>query len=242
MSDTPLHRGLRLCASLVRPQNWPGHRWRHKGGQNVALVAQGWHKWCSDLAMDAMLTVKFWAYSKQSHKGRRGCLSLTDRSEEAEGRHTHRRGRRMDAQGSVIGRPVKNTYCCNHCVSMSDATDSLEPPLCLLWPTNSVHWAFTVANTVPPFGDHGNAWATMAMVLLPPCLICATCSVTTAFLVVQGTHTGRAAAVTQKQNFLGWGDHWASWSIFWSLKGGTKVAALCKGGLTHKLGKIYTYH
>ena len=44
-------------------------------------------------------------------------------------------------------------------------------------------------------------------------------------------HKGRAVAVTQKQNFLGLGDHWASWSFCWSLKGGTKVATLCKGGL-----------
>ena len=36
--------------------------------------------------------------------------------------------------------------------------------------------------------------------------------------------------ISDTQNFLGLGDHWASWSIFWSLKGGTEVAALCKGG------------
>ena len=34
------------------------------------------------------------------------------------GRHTHRHGGRMDAQWSAIGRPVKNTYCCEHCVSI----------------------------------------------------------------------------------------------------------------------------
>ena len=38
---TPLHRGCDLCASLVRPQNWPGRRWRQKGGRTVALVVQG---------------------------------------------------------------------------------------------------------------------------------------------------------------------------------------------------------
>ena len=42
------------------------------------------------------------------------------------------------------------------------------------------------------------------------CLLCATCCATTAASVVQGRHKGRAAAVTQKQNFLGSGDHWAS--------------------------------
>ena len=104
----PLHRGCDLCASLVRPQNWPGRRWRQKGGRTVALVVQGWHTGRSDIAMDAMVAGKFWACSKQSHKGRRGGRSLTGRSKEAGWRHTHRRGRRMDAQWSAIGRPVKN--------------------------------------------------------------------------------------------------------------------------------------
>ena len=54
------------------------------------------------------------------------------------------------------------------------------PPLCLLWPTNSVHWAITVVTTVPLFGDYGNRWATMAMVLPPLCLLCTTCCATTA--------------------------------------------------------------
>ena len=117
------------------------------------------------------------------------------------------------------------------CINLSNASAFLVPPLCLLWPTNSVHWAITVASTVPPFGDHGNPSATLAMVLPPLCLLCVTCCATTADLVVQWRHKGRAAAVTQKQNFLGLGDHWASWPFFWSLKGGTKVAALCKGGL-----------
>ena len=72
----PLHRGCNLCASPVRPQNWPGCRWRHRGGRNVALVVQGWHRGRSDIAMNAMVAVKFWACSKQSHKGRRGGRSL----------------------------------------------------------------------------------------------------------------------------------------------------------------------
>ena len=119
------------------------------------------------------------------------------------------------------------------CINSSNASAFLVPPLCLLWPTNSVHWAITVATTLPPFGDHGNPSATLAMVLPPLCLLCATCCAITATLVVQGRHKGRAAAVTQKQNFLGLGDHWASWPFFWSLKGGTKVATLCKGGLNN---------
>ena len=114
----PLHRGCDLSASIVRPQNWPGRRWRQKGGRMVALVAQWWYTGRSDVAMDAMVAEKFWACSKQSHKGLRGGRSLTGRSKEAGGRHTHRHGGRMDAQWSAIGRPVKNTYCCEHCVSI----------------------------------------------------------------------------------------------------------------------------
>ena len=86
-------------------------------------------------------------------------------------------------------------------------------------------------------GDHcasirrpRHPWAIMAMALHPIRLLCTTCWVTTTVLVVQGTHKGRAAAVTKKQNFLGLGDHLASRSIFWWIKGGTKVATLCKGG------------
>ena len=203
----PLHRGCDFCASLVRPQNWPGRRWRQKGGRTVALVVQGWHIGRSDIAMDAMVAVKFWACSKQSHKGRRGGRSLTGRSKEAGWRPTRRRGRRMDAQWSAIGRPVKMRTLR---INLSDTSAFLVPPLCLLWPTNGVHWAITVTNTVPPFSGHGNTWATMAMVLPSLCLLCATCCATTAALVVQGRHKGRAAAVTQKHYFLGSGDHWAS--------------------------------
>ena len=114
----PLHSGCDFSASIVRPQNWPGRRLRQKGGRAVALVAQWWYTGRSDIAMDAMVAVMFWACSKQSHKGRRGGRSLTGRSKEAGGRHTHRHGGRMDAQWSAIGRPVKNTHCCEHCVSI----------------------------------------------------------------------------------------------------------------------------
>ena len=163
----PLHRG---CDLVPRP-------WRQKGGRTVALVNQRWYTGRSDFAMDATVAVKFWACSKQSRKGRRGGRSFTCCSKEAGGRHTHCRGRRMDAQWSAIVWPVKNAYCCENCVF-------LQPPLCLLWPTNSVHWAITVATAVPLFSDHGNPWATLAMVLPPFCLLCATCWATTAALVV----------------------------------------------------------
>ena len=127
------------------------------------------------------------------------------------------------------------------CINLSSASAFLLPPLCLLWLTNNVHWAITVATTVPPFGDHGNPLATLAMVLPPLCLLCATCCATTADLVVQWRHKDRAVAVTQKQNFLGLGDHWATWPFFWSLKGGTKVAALCKGGFNRPLHGHYEH-
>ena len=54
-----IHRGCDLCDSLLQPQNWPGHRWRQKGGQTVVLVVQGWYTGCSDITMDYMVTVKF---------------------------------------------------------------------------------------------------------------------------------------------------------------------------------------
>ena len=59
-----------------------------------------------------------WACSTQSHKGRRWGRSLTGRSKEAGGRHTHRRGGRIDAQWSAIGCRVNNMYCCEHWVSI----------------------------------------------------------------------------------------------------------------------------
>ena len=85
----PVHGGCDLCASLVRPKNWPGRRWRQEGGRTIALVVQGWYTARSYIAMDATVAVKFWACSKQSHKGRRGVRLLTGRSKEAGGRHTH---------------------------------------------------------------------------------------------------------------------------------------------------------
>ena len=67
----------------------------------------------------------------------------------------------------------KNAHCCTHCVSIwATLLPSLYlPPLCFLWPTNSVYWAITVATIVPPFGDHGSPLATLAMVLPPLCLL-----------------------------------------------------------------------
>ena len=99
---------------------------------------------------------------------------------------------------------------CEHCISIWATRLPSLYHHCAFFGTNGVHWAITVATTVPPISDHGNTWATMAMVLPSLCLLCATCCATTVALVVQGRHTGRAAAVTQKHNFLGSDDHWAS--------------------------------
>ena len=52
------------------------------------------------------------------------------------------------------------------------ASAFLVPPLCLLYPTNSVLWAITVATIVPAFGDHTNPQATKATVLRRICLLC----------------------------------------------------------------------
>ena len=163
----PLHRGWDLSASIVRPQSWPGRRWRQKGGRTFALVAQWWYTGRSDIAMVA---VKFWACSKQSHKGRRGGRSLTGGSNEAGGRHTHRHGGRIDAQWSAIGRPVKNTYCCEHCVSI---WATLLPSLyhhCASFgrPIASIErsqWRPLCLHSA----NHGNPSATLAMVLPPLC-------------------------------------------------------------------------
>ena len=90
-----------------------------------------------------------------------------------------------------------------------------------------------------PLCLHSATTATTTMVLPPLCLLCTTCCDTTAVLEVQATHKGRAAAVTQKQNFLGLGDHWASCSNFWSLIGGTKVTAMCKGGFRNNVQRNF---
>ena len=150
----PLHRGCDLCASLVWPQNWPGRRWRQKGGRTVALVVQGWHIGRSDIAMDAMVVGKFWACSKQSHKGRRGGRSLTGRSKEAGWRHTHHRGRRMDAQWSAIVYQFER-HVCLPCTT-------IVPPLADQWRPLSDYCGGHCASIQRPrqhLSHHGNGSA-----------------------------------------------------------------------------------
>ena len=169
---------------------------------------------------------------RHGHHGRREVLSLfktvAKRSPRMSVANRSLKGGRMKAHTSPTGCTVvghwsphnKHVLLWTLCINLSNSSAFLVPPLCLLWPTNSVQWAITMTTTVPPFGDHDNPSATLAMVLSSFCLLCATNCTTTAALVVQGRHKGRAAAVTQKQNFLGLGDHWASWPFVWSLKGG----------------------
>ena len=125
-----------------------------------------------------------------------GCLG---HSKVAQRTYRSRNGRQRSPRRSVAQRSLKGGRRKAHASPWSQV---VYTPLC------NVHWAIIVATTVPPFGDHGNPWATMAMDLPPICLFCTTCCVTKTVLVVQGTH----------------------WSIFWWIKGGTKVSTLCKGG------------
>ena len=170
-----------------------------------------------------------WACSKQSHKGCRGSRSLTDRSKEAGGGHKYRRDRRIDAHGSAIGRPVKMRTVVNIVYQFEQCFCLLctitVPPLADQWRPLSDHCGdhrASIRRPRQPLGHHGKG---STSTLLPLCdLLCHYSS-------FGGSRKAksRAAVVTQKQNFLSFGDHWASLYFFWSLKGGTKVAALCKG-------------
>ena len=102
----------RLCDHRKRKKKWPGRRWRHKGGQKAV---QGLHRGRSTLAMDAMVAVKFWACSKQSHKGRRGCRSLKGGRRKAHASAWSQNGRTGVGHWSTC---KKNAYCCIHCVSI----------------------------------------------------------------------------------------------------------------------------
>ena len=149
----------------------------------------------------------------------------------------------MDAQVSHWSPRKKIAHCCKHFISI---WAMLLPPLyhhCVSFgrPIASFEWSLwrplclhsaTTATVEPPW-----QWFCLHLPLY--------CCATTTVLVVRGTHKGRAAVVTQKQNFLSSSNHWASWSIFWSLEGGKKVAALCKGGFNkqywRKHSKVWTH-
>ena len=191
---TTFTQGLQTLRLLVRPQKWPGRRWRQEGGRTLALVVQGWHTGRSDIAMDAMVAVKFWACSKQWHNGHRG--------------------RRDDAQWSPRKRCV---LLWTLCINLGDASAFLLPPLCHLWLTNSFHWAITEATTVSPLGAHANHWATL-VVLLPQ-------------LCLHWKAQGSSYSSYTETELSGFRRPLRVLTIFWSVKGGTEVAAMCKGGL-----------
>ena len=142
-----LHRGplclpcaaTKLARSQLKAQRRPkGYLGRSRVAQRTFRPRHGRHGRREVLSM-----------FKQLYKGHRRGRWLTGRSTEAGGRHTHRSGRRMNAQGSAIGRPVKKfVLLYTLCINLGDASTSLVSPLCFLWPTNSVHWAITVATTV----------------------------------------------------------------------------------------------
>ena len=98
----------------------------------------------------------------------------TCRSKEAGAKHTHRCGRRMGAQGSAIGRPINNVYCCKHCVSICAV---LVPPLADPW---------------RPLSDHrGDHCASFRRPRPPLCFLSATCCATTAVLVLCFNFVGK---------------------------------------------------
>ena len=120
---------------------------------------------CSDITMDAMVAIKFWTCWKQSHKCCRA-RSLKWGRREAVALPWLQNGCTMIGQCSpsnqcvLLQKLIPQSGWCFCCPYASTA-----PPLCLIWSTNSVYWTITVATTVLPIGDHGNRWATMAMVL-----------------------------------------------------------------------------
>ena len=129
-----------------------------------------------------------------------GGWSLNGYSNVAEGRQTHRHGYRMDAKWLVNGRRVMDAFCCkNDPPDLVDASVSFLPPLCIFWVTSSAYWKMNVAIT--------------PMVLSSFCLLRATCSTSPVRLWIETWFTVApkvAWAGTQKQNYLGLGDRWAS--------------------------------
>ena len=128
----------------------------------------------------------------------------------------------------------KKAHNCKHCVS-------IWAMLLLLLYHHSASFGRPIASTEQPMWQPLCLHSATTATLEPPwqwfCVHSASFALPVvplySILVIERRHTGCAAAVKQNQNFLGLGKQWASWSFFWSLKGGTKVAALCKGGLSN---------
>ena len=205
--NTPFTQGLRpLCLPCVTTKL-----------ARLPLKAEGRPNGCLGRSRVAHRTFRHRHGRHGHHEVLSMLKTVAQRSPRRSVAHRSLKGDRMKAHIALVAEWMHNGRSLvaqrkmrTLCINLSDTSAFLVPPLCLLWPTNGIHWAITVATTEPPFSHHGNTWATMAMDLPSLCLLCATCCATTAALVVQGRHTGRAVAVTQKQNFLGSGDHWAS--------------------------------
>ena len=131
---------------------------------------------------------------------------------------------------------------CNKCIQLQSSVPQLGwrfclprassvPSLCLQWcklnDDCDDHCA-SIWRVWQPLSNHGDGSAFFLPLLyyllcLPSCL------------EIDGSFKRGikvAGAVTQKQDPMGLGDHEASWSYFWSLKGGTKVITLCKEDLS----------
>ena len=63
----------------------------------------------------------------------------------------------------------------NICVLLQSSAPQIGRRFCLPCASSSVLWTMTVTTTLPPFGDHGDAWASMSMVLPSFCVLYATC-------------------------------------------------------------------
>ena len=153
-TDTPITQTLRYLCFPRATMNCPGRRWGVKGHRMVALIVQMWYTGCSVIAMNIMVAMKFWKCSKQSHMDHRGGWLLKSHSNVTEGKQTHRRDCRIDAQWSANGHHVIIRSVPN---LILHASAPLLPHMCLIWATKDVLW--TTTDNVPPFGDHGNSWS-----------------------------------------------------------------------------------
>ena len=143
-----------------------------------------------------------------------------------------RHGRRMDARWSAIGRPVKHAYCCEHCVSIWATLLSSLYHHCASFGrpiASTVRWQWR------PLCLHSATTATLE----PPWQL--SCVHSASF--VRPAHvvplqqiwsfkedTGVVLQQLHRNRTFWFGRPLSVLTIFWSLKGGTMVASLCKGG------------
>ena len=121
-----------------------------------------------------------WSF-EHAQNSRRGGRSLTGRSKEAGGRHTHRRGRRMDVQWSAIARTVGPTNGVHWAITVT-----LEPP----WQWFRLHSASFARPVVPSRKAQGSCCSSYTETELSG--LGRPLSVLTIFLVAQRWHEGRS--------------------------------------------------